>query len=110
VTTTRKEEHMELEELVNAIYGLNAEEDVSTVYRACAERAKQLRARRAATISATLKIGDRVRLSDDIRPRRYGGVVGSVRGRRASKWEVQLLSTGEQLIVGASALTRLEDP
>lgn len=98
---------MDMEELVSAIYALDDEDDLTNVWHAYHDRFKQLRARRAAKIGATLKVGTRFVVSDQVRPKRYAGMRGVVTGRHNTKWAVKL-DDGEELVVGASAL-RLEE-
>jgi ribosomal protein L21E len=98
---------MDIADLIHDIYLMDSDDDLQMIWRAYSERSKQLRQRRAAMISATLNVGDRIRIAEDVRPARLAGATGTVRGQRNTKWIVEL-DSGEQLRVGASAI-RLEE-
>jgi hypothetical protein len=98
---------MDIADLIHDIYLMDSDDDLQMIYRAYSDRTKQLRQRRAAMIGATLAAGVRVRIANEVRPIRYAGATGIVRYQRNTKWVVDL-DSGEQLVVGASAI-RLEE-
>jgi hypothetical protein len=97
---------------IEELIGRATEKELNAIYEAIQLRSRSLRYQRQHKALATLEIGDRVRLTG-IKPKYMSGHLGTITGRRQTKFEVQLdLSPssrfGQNVIVPATCLTKVD--
>ena len=98
----------DMADLLEVVYGMD-EEELRFLSEAINSRFKELRTRRGLEVMAQLQRGSHIRVSPQIRPKRFAGQTGRVLERRGAQYQVEL-DNGDRVRIPASALEPYDGP